>query len=158
MTQPISMCNRPSDMRVLRTYLNAALILCFAAAALWGQSVHPLTGRRIAPTMGIAGADWLERSDREMEEHPEEALETLHLRSGMVVADVGAGTGYITQRLAKLVGPGGKVYANDVQPEMLSRLQEHLEQNRVTNVETVLGTQTNPNLPAHTFDLILMVD
>ena len=152
------MRNRPSDMRVLRTYVRAALILSLTAVALWGQSVHPLTGRRIAPTMGIAGADWLERADREMEEHPDEALDALHLRPGMTVADVGAGTGYITQRVAKLVGPAGKVYANDVQPEMLSRLQEHLEQNKVSNVETVLGTQTNPNLPANTFDLILMVD
>ncbi len=108
--------------------------------------------------MGIGGADWLERSNREMEEHPDEALDALGIRAGMIVADVGAGTGYITQRLAKRVGPAGKVYANDVQPEMLSRLQEHLEQNHITNVETVLGTQTNPNLPANTFDLILMVD
>lgn len=108
--------------------------------------------------MGIGGADWLDRSNREIEEHPDEALDALGIRPGMIVADVGAGTGYITQRLAKRVGPAGKVYANDVQPEMLSRLQEHLEQNHITNVETVLGTQTNPNLPANTFDLILMVD
>jgi ubiquinone/menaquinone biosynthesis C-methylase UbiE len=145
-------------MRVLHPYVRAGLILGFAATAIWGQAVHPLTGRRIAPTMGIAGADWLERADRGMEEHPDEALDALHIQPGMMVADVGAGTGYITQRLAKRVGPTGKVYANDVQPEMLSRLQEHLEQNHVTNVETVLGTQANPNLPPNTFDLILMVD
>jgi ubiquinone/menaquinone biosynthesis C-methylase UbiE len=158
MTQPVSFRNRPFDMRSALLYARVCVIAALAIASAWGQSVHPLTGRRIAPTMGIGGADWLDRSDREMEEHPDEALDALGIKPDMIVADVGAGTGYITQRLAKRVGPAGKVYANDVQPEMLSRLQEHLEQNHVTNVETVLGTQTNPNLPANTFDLILMVD
>jgi ubiquinone/menaquinone biosynthesis C-methylase UbiE len=158
MTKPASHRNRLYNMRSASVYARAFLFAALAVASAWGQSVHPLTGRRIAPTMGIGGADWLERSNREMEEHPDEALDALGIRAGMIVADVGAGTGYITQRLAKRVGPAGKVYANDVQPEMLSRLQEHLEQNHITNVETVLGTQTNPNLPANTFDLILMVD
>jgi ubiquinone/menaquinone biosynthesis C-methylase UbiE len=158
MTQPASHRNRLYNMRSASFYARACLIAALAVVSAWGQSVHPLTGRRIAPTMGIGGADWLDRSNREIEEHPDEALDALGIRPGMIVADVGAGTGYITQRLAKRVGPAGKVYANDVQPEMLSRLQEHLEQNHITNVETVLGTQTNPNLPANTFDLILMVD
>lgn len=158
MTQPVLYRNRPFDMRPASVYARVCLLAALAIASAWGQSVHPLTGRRIAPTMGIGGADWLDRSDREMEEHPDEALDALGIKPGMIVADVGAGTGYITQRLAKRVGPSGKVYASDVQPEMLSRLEEHLEQNHVTNVETVLGTQTNPNLPANTFDLILMVD
>lgn len=108
--------------------------------------------------MGMSGAEWLERSERESEEHPEAALDAIGIRPGMTVADVGAGTGYFTLRLARRVGPSGKVYANDIQPEMLSRLDEHLEAEHITNVETVLGTQSDPKLPRAQFDLILMVD
>lgn len=108
--------------------------------------------------MGIGGADWLERSDRENEEHPEAALDAIKVAAGMVVADVGAGVGYFTIRLAHRVGPTGKVYANDIQPEMLSRLQDRLDTEHITNVVTVLGTQSDPKLPAGKFDLILMVD
>lgn len=108
--------------------------------------------------MGMSGADWLERSERESEEHPEMALDAITVRPGMVVADVGAGTGYFTLRLARRVGPSGKVYATDIQPEMLSRLQDRLDAEHLTNVETVLGTQSDPKLPAGAIDLILMVD
>lgn len=122
------------------------------------QAEHPLTGRRIAPTMGMGGADWLERSERQNEEKPEEAIEAIGVKPGMVVADVGAGVGYFTTRLARKVGPKGRVYANDIQPEMLARLQDRLEAEHIANVETVLGTQSDPKLPAGKLDLILMVD
>ena len=134
------------------------LALMVPANALFAQATHPVTGRKIAPTMGIGGADWLERSDRESEEHPEAALDALELKKGMVVADVGAGVGYFSIRMARRVGPSGKVYANDIQPEMLSRLQDRLDAEHITNVETVLGTQSDPKLPAGKLDLILMVD
>jgi predicted methyltransferase len=79
--------------------------------------VHPLTGRQIA---GIAtDTNWLDRATREQEEAPEQALQLIGIRPDMVVADVGAGTGYMTTRLARLVGPNGKVYSDDVQPAML---------------------------------------
>ena len=133
-------------------------LLLFLTAGLCAQTVHPLTGRRIAPTMGIGGADWLERTERESEEHPDDALDALNIKPGMVVADVGAGIGYITTRLANRVGSTGKVYATDIQPEMLSRLRERLDQEHITNVEPVLSTQADPKLPAGKIDLILMVD
>jgi ubiquinone/menaquinone biosynthesis C-methylase UbiE len=125
---------------------------------MFGQAVHPLTGRRIAPTMGVGGADWLERSERESEERPDDALDALNIKPGMVVADVGAGVGYITTRLAKRVGPTGKVYATDIQPEMLTRLRERLDHEHITNVEPVLSSQADPKLPAGRIDLILMID
>jgi ubiquinone/menaquinone biosynthesis C-methylase UbiE len=139
---------------------SAAVLFAIALSLTpaFGQAEHPATGRRIAPTMSISGADWLDRSDREREENPEAALNALDIQKGMYVADVGAGTGFFTVRLARRVGPSGRVYANDVQPEMLARLQEHVESEHLNNVETVLGTQSDPKLPAGKLDLILLVD
>ena len=108
--------------------------------------------------MSVSGADWLDRTERGAEENPDVAIEAMKIKPGMWVADVGAGTGYFTVRIAHRVGPAGRVYANDVQPEMLSRLQERVEKEHLNNVETVLGTQVDPKLPAGKFDLILMVD
>ncbi len=136
------------------------LVLGFIAISTgWAfQAVHPLTGRPIAQVMGTGGADWLDRGEREMEEHPEVALDAIGIKPGMVVADIGAGTGYMTLRLAKRVAPGGKVYAVDVQPEMLRRLRQNAEKAKLTNIETVLGTESDPKLPPSALDLILLVD
>lgn len=108
--------------------------------------------------MGVGGADWLERSERESEEHPDDAVAALKLKPGMVVADVGAGTGYMTLRMARRVGPSGKVFAEDVQPEMLRRLRENAAKAKLTNIEEVLGSETDPRLPRDSLDVILMVD
>jgi len=122
------------------------------------QAAHPLTGRRIANVMGFRGADWLERPERESEEHVEAALDAIGLKPGMTVAEVGAGTGYVALRMAKRVGPSGKVYANDLQPEMLSLLRANAAKAGITNVETVLGSETDPKLPPGQIDLIILVD
>ena len=89
------------------------------------QQEHPVTGRRIAQVMGMGGANWLDRPEREMEEAPDAALDAIDIQTGMTVADVGAGTGYFTLRLARRVGADGKVYANDIQAKMLERLQQN---------------------------------
>jgi SAM-dependent methyltransferase len=144
--------------RQIRSFVLPCLLFAGVVAALAFQAEHPLTGRRIAPVMGVGGADWLERNEREMEEHPDAALDAIGLKPGMVVGDVGAGTGYMTLRMAKRVGPSGKVYANDVQPEMLRRLRQNAAKEKLSNVETVLGTEADPKLPAGKLDLILLVD
>ena len=123
-----------------------------------GPGVHPVTGRRIASVMSHAGAGWLDRAEREQEEQPDRAIEALEVRPGDVVADVGAGSGYFTVRLARRVGSGGRVFASDIQPEMLSLLRARLARERLSNVEVVLSTETDPRLPARRFDLILLVD
>jgi len=134
------------------------LIGLLCALPLFSQSVHPLTGRQIAPTMSADGAAWLERPEREAEEQPEKALDALNLQKGMVVADVGAGTGYFSIRLARRVGVTGKVYANDLQPEMLTMLRANAAKAGVSNIEPVLGGQADPKLPTNALDLVLLVD
>lgn len=134
------------------------LLALLSACPGFSQAEHPLTGRKIAPVMGVAGADWLERSEREKEEAPESALDQMGVQKGMTVADIGAGTGYFSIRLARRVGPTGRVYANDVQPEMLDRIRQKSEKLDLRNIETVLGSEADPKLPAGKMDLILMVD
>jgi len=134
------------------------LVLLLFLSPLFGQSVHPVTGRQTAPVMSSAGAPWLDRPERESEEQPDKALEAIGIRRGMVVADVGAGIGYMSFKMAKLVGAPGKVYANDLQPEMLEQLHERARRDKITNVETVLGTETDPKLPPGVIDLVLLVD
>jgi ubiquinone/menaquinone biosynthesis C-methylase UbiE len=114
--------------------------------------------REIAQVMGHQGAGWLERPEREMQEKPSKLLELLKFTPGQVVADIGAGSGYHTVRIAKLVGPKGKVYAVDIQPEMLAIIRHRTKQLKLKNVTPVRGTVTNPKLPAGAVDLILMVD
>src|SRR5689334_896785 len=89
--------------------------------------VHPISGRRYAQTMSYLGADWLDRAERVQEEEPDVALDALKLAPGNVVADVGAGSGYMTVKMSKRVGPTGKVYANDIQPQMLGMLRQRLD-------------------------------
>ena len=137
----------------------AALLLSLLAIQLVAfQATHPLTGRRIAGVMGVGGADWLERPERETEENVEGALDAIGLKKGMVVAEVGAGTGYVALRMAKRVGPMGLVYANDLQPEMLTRLRSNAARLNLMNVETVLGNDTDPKLPPGRIDLVILVD
>jgi SAM-dependent methyltransferase len=144
-----------------RLGISAAGLLSLALAASlylrgW-QGEHPVTGRQIAPVMGFGGAAWLDRPEREQEEAPEQAVDALELRRGMQVADVGAGTGYFTLRLARRVSPG-KVWANDIQPRMLEVLRQRAARERIENIEAVLGTDDDPKLPPRQLDLILMVD
>jgi SAM-dependent methyltransferase len=122
------------------------------------QSEHPISGRRIAPVMGVGGADWLDRGEREAEENPEGALDAIGIKAGMVAADVGAGTGYMSLKMARRVGPSGKIYAEDVQPEMLQKLRKNAAEAKLTNIQTVLGGEADPKLPPNTLDLILLVD
>ncbi|MFL6462957.1 MAG: class I SAM-dependent methyltransferase [Bryobacteraceae bacterium] len=144
--------------RLSSAVISLFLIQILFALGLAAQAVHPITGRRIAPVMGMSGADWLDREEREKEEQPEKALAALHLRPGMLVGDVGAGTGFYSLRMAQMVGPNGKVFSNDIQAPMLERLQKNAAAHNIHNIETALGTESNPNLPVNTLDLVVMVD
>lgn len=135
----------------------AALIVA-AFVATQTPGVHPISGRVYAPVMGWQGAPWLERAERLEEEEPEKALDVLKIARGSAVADIGAGSGYMTMRLATRVGPAGTVYANDVQPEMLQILRRRIALAHASNIVLVQGTLEDPKLPPSAMDLELLVD
>nr|WP_041233164.1 class I SAM-dependent methyltransferase [Cylindrospermum stagnale] len=114
-------------------------------------------GREIAKVMGHTGAGWLERPSREIEEQPNQVVNLLNLQPDDVVADIGAGTGYLSFRIAPLL-PSGKVLAVDIQPEMLEIIEFFKQEKNISNVEPILATLTNPNLSHASVDLVLMVD
>ena len=115
-------------------------------------------GREIAHVMGHEGADWLERPERAAEEKPDVMVDLLGIKNGESVADVGAGSGYMSWRLAQKVGTNGVVYATDIQQEMLDLLSENMRKRGTRNVKPVLGTLTDSKLPTNTLDLVIMVD
>lgn len=138
--------------------LVAALAVAMVGAPVGQDLLAAAEGRRPSAVMNWRGADWLERADRDEEQRPEEVLKTLGLKDGDVVADIGCGTGYFTRPMARAVAPGGRVYAVDIQPEMLVFLQERLDEEGLTNVLPVQGENDDPRLPPGSIDWILLVD
>ncbi|GAC1529941.1 MAG: class I SAM-dependent methyltransferase [Ramlibacter sp.] len=159
--------------RVLTAVLGV-LLMCTGAVALAdaGQPIERYTrvpagpdgigkrymGRDIADVMGWQGAAWLEREEREREERTDLLVAALRLKPGMVVADIGAGTGYLARRMAPAVTPGGKVLAVDVQPEMVALLQNSVRQSGLTQIHPLVGATDDVRLPASSVDLAIMVD
>jgi len=137
-----------------------SVISAFALAAIVAAQtgVHPLSGRRYAQTMGVEGAEWLDRTERDQEEEPDRAVDILKLQKGATVADIGAGSGYVTERLSKKVGPMGRVYATDIQQGMIDLIGKRIAKRKLTNVTPVLSTQDDPRLPLDAVDLAIMVD
>jgi predicted methyltransferase len=141
------------------------VLIALSLAAFYGGTrlfvrpappTHPVPGRQIA---GVAtDSNWMDRTERQQEEQPDRALDLIGVRPGMMVADVGAGSGYMTLRLSPRLGPTGKVYANDLQPTMLQIVREKASSQQLSNVELVQGTETDARLPEGTIDLALLVD
>jgi ubiquinone/menaquinone biosynthesis C-methylase UbiE len=142
-------------MRVIA--VSVALVI-LSGALVDAQRRHPVSGRIFAPVMGVGGAGWLERPERENEEAPSKAIEALDLKPGMVVADIGAGSGYYASRMAKRVGPTGRVYATDIQAGMIALLERRIAAEGLTNVTPILGGMDDPRLPPRSVDLAIMVD
>ena len=134
--------------------LSMAVALLICTSLTQGQA----TKREPAPVMGVGGADWLTRPERIKEEDPDRMLAALEIKRGSVVADIGAGVGYHSWRLADIVGPGGRVIAEDIQEGMIDLLRKNIQARNLKNVDIVLGTPTDPKLPANAVDLVLMVD
>jgi predicted methyltransferase len=122
-----------------------------AAAAAPGE-------RTPANVMSAHGSSWLERPEREAEEKPDLVIAAMRLKDGDVVAEVGAGSGYMARRAARAVAPHGVVYANDIQPEMIDLIRSNDERERIANIVPILGSETDPRLPEGAADWILLVD
>ncbi len=152
---------------LLACLLAASSVLAQPAAVAERYSLFPASadgigkrymGREISAVMGWQGAAWLEREEREREERTDLLLPMLEIKSGMAVADVGAGSGYFARRIAARVGPGGAVYAVDVQPEMVRMLEALARQPGLGQIKPVQGSATAVKLAAASIDLALMVD
>ena len=114
-------------------------------------------GRQIAHVMSHFGIEWLERKEREMEENTTQLLKNLAVQPGTVIADIGAGSGYHSALLSKMVG-NGKVYAVDVEPEMIAYLKDRIKLEGHKNIIPVLSTEQKVSLPANSIDILLLVD
>jgi ubiquinone/menaquinone biosynthesis C-methylase UbiE len=108
--------------------------------------------------MSADGAAWLVRPERESEEHPDQAMDAIGIRKGSTVADIGAGVGYFTWRMAERVGPGGVVYGEDIQQRMLDQLTLNVGARHLTNVRALLGSADDPKLPKGSLDLVFLAD
>ncbi len=149
---------RPRVRRPVVAAMLAAWTLVLAPLGAQSPGRHPISGRVYARVMGAAGADWLDRPEREAEEHPEKAIDVLKVRPGDAAADIGCGSGYITELLSRAVGPNGKVYGVDIQPAMLTLLRQRMDRDHLTNVVPVLGAVDDPRLSPGTLDLEMLVD
>jgi cyclopropane fatty-acyl-phospholipid synthase-like methyltransferase len=141
----------------------SGILPCFLVLSCLAQEMPPpplkeYQGRVIAQTMHWQGAGWLIRNKREREEAATQMREELQLKPGMAVCDLGSGNGYHTLPMAEAVGEGGKVFAVEIQPEMLQMLKERAAARKLTNIETIVSTPHDPRLPASSCDLILLVD
>jgi ubiquinone/menaquinone biosynthesis C-methylase UbiE len=150
--------------------MRARAALCFAlliaAPALAQYSNIPASddgigklymGREIAHVMGHEGADWLERPERIIQEEPDTVIAAMELKPTDTVADIGAGTGYFSIRIARKVPQGG-VIGEDIQPEMIALMKANIAKAGIANVHPLLGTTSDPNLPAGQVDKVIMVD
>jgi ubiquinone/menaquinone biosynthesis C-methylase UbiE len=153
---------------MIKTFLNIILLyyIFFQTSLVWTQSYSFQTptrdcigkkyqGREISKVMGHLGASWLERSTRIDEENPNLAIDLLQLRKDMLVADLGAGTGYFTSKMAPKCSV---VYAVDIQQEMLDLNAKQMSKKGIKNVEFILGSNNQTGLPKNTLDLVLLVD
>ena len=143
--------------------VGVSIMFLFVTAPIGALPLEAQTDRQQrhrvpADFMSYQGAAWLERADRVVEEQPQRVLEVMALESGDVVADVGCGSGYYARKIAPLVGPGGLVYCEDIQPEMLEIMERLAGEEGVTGIESVLGTPSEPRLPADALDWVIIAD
>lgn len=134
------------------------ILACGSPVPSNGQATEAMPKREPANLLSWEHADWLEREGRAETDKPETVIQAMDIQEGMTVAEIGAGTGFFSRRLARATGPSGKVYAEDIQPQMLDLLKKGSAKEEITNIIPLLGTETDPKLPAGGIDRILLVD
>lgn len=147
-------CNSSGDIR--KPFVNPQYNYTYKSRSADGTGKF-YANREIAQVMGSDGAAWLDRKDREKEENSNLAIEKMGLMSTSVVADIGAGTGYFTFKIAKKV-PEGKVYAVEIQDDLIRYLNNEKNESGTTNVEVIKGDLKSPNLPDTAIDLAILID
>ncbi len=156
----LSACAQPTSSPTINTQgeeVSSDSIYTYSSPSSADGTGKFYQGRDIAQVMGHQGASWLERSGRQEEEGTDVLINALNLQPDDVVADIGAGSGYFTFRISPRV-PQGKVLAVDIQPEMLEMIERKQQNEGGTNVQTILGTVDNPQLPSDSVDWVLLVD
>jgi ubiquinone/menaquinone biosynthesis C-methylase UbiE len=131
--------------------------ICFLLALSLSLSAVPVAAQH-ARLFRPQDLGLLEGPDRDAYQRPDQIMDALQIGEGSAVADLGAGGGWFTVRLAIRVGPNGRVYAEDVQPEMIEAIERRMQREGLRNVQTVLGSQTDPKLPEGALDAVLIVD
>ncbi len=149
---------RPHTLPTLLLTLLACLLPTQLPAQTTATAPRSYLGRRIATTMHYKGAPWLVRESRQREEDCRRLLKELNVQPGQTLCDMGCGNGFYTLALARFTGAEGKVYAVDIQPEMLELLEGRAREAKIDNIQTVLSTQSDPQLPDESIDLLLLVD
>jgi ubiquinone/menaquinone biosynthesis C-methylase UbiE len=145
-------------MRLVKSTFYFGIVALLLTSACGSTGASDTRGRTPSQVMSYRGADWLERSSRAIEEEPDRLVEIMDLETGDVVADIGAGTGYFSRRIARRVAPAGKVYAVEIQPQMLDRLNTMAQQAGLENIVPILSGDDDPRLPAGRIDKVLLVD
>jgi len=158
----ISSRKQTSVRLILALFVPAFTLVLATVASLHAQSPATVParymGRDIATTMHYTGADWLMRESRQREEDCKRLLKELNVKPGQVICDIGCGNGFYTLKLAQLTGKTGRVYAVDIQQEMLDMLQQRAKAAKLENIVPLLGTETATGLPDNSIELMLMVD
>lgn len=145
----------------VRTTKRSAIFVLAVFVATWttqGRAQDDPPKRTPAPVMSFHGARWLERPTREKEEQPYAVLKAMNLKDGDIVVDMGVGSGYYARKIARIVGPTGKVYGVDIQPEMLEMLVSACAKEGIENVVPILGDVADPKLPKGEIDWIILAD
>jgi ubiquinone/menaquinone biosynthesis C-methylase UbiE len=134
-----------------------ALAMILGGGVVWAQAPAPQQPARPTSTPYSGDLSIFEYPDRDKKLQPQKIMDLLHVKTGSVFADIGAGSGWFTVRAARRVGPNGVVYAEDINPKAIDYIENRARQEKLGNIKAVLGTPDDPKLPEHSIDAVLLL-